>query len=772
MSYRNKLVLINASVFLLFVGLSVCFSVQLVKGSYDEKIEMIKSEIIGKNTKLTETFLHSQEALLEEKAQHILQEIKYLSLVFESKCIQGYPRLSSMSESLDCINKTSTDYIEGVSFVDLKSNIEITKSTDNKTVISSYVSKNTTAWGNENSLKAKIVKNGIVRDFYILYPISKHSKMKLKFKIDLDVFSRSLTKNKFNHGFYKFLLVDRDGNFITSTLTKDFKKLLNSKGISGEETLRDYILSRKLKMLTINYDDENYNLIQLRNDVLDWSIILISPESYIRSSYVSTRDLLLSFDESLVKNITVLSLFLFVLFLGLIYFTVIKSFRPVNKLIKQANYLKDQDFIRAMDVISHGGDEIEMLSQAYSNAGRTIKQLVEGLENEVKVRTEQYEAAAQKALVANQKKSVLLSNVSHEIRTPLNAIVGYSDILRKHDSIGEFIHELDGISTASTTILDIVNDLLDFERLDSINYTLHPKYVSIGKISKEIERTFLPLAKAKDISLSIKKYDFDCYDQLYIDELRFKQAISNVISNAIKFTDVGKVEIIISKTKIINDEMLCFEVRDTGRGILKKNIDSIFNSFEQVNQEDMQFGFGLGLAITKAIIDLMKGKIIVESEIGKGSSFKLGLPISVLSRNENLPEDNNAISYEIDNLIEHFEGKWALVVDDVEFNREVLGHHLSEIGVQFKSAVDGVDALNILETERFDVILTDVSMPNMDGVELAKQCKQKYANLPIIAVTARATVQEEEMMSHYFDNYITKPIDKTMLVTALSLTFE
>ncbi|HGY9594684.1 TPA: hybrid sensor histidine kinase/response regulator [Vibrio campbellii] len=773
MSFRNKILLINAVLFLLFVGLSVYGSIQFVKGSYNNQLDSIKSGIIGQNTKLVETFVQSQDALLEEKADFILEEVSYLSLTFEASCVRGYPALELIGENLKCVNQVATDYIKSIAFIDSAKNIEITLNPDGSTSIQQYLPDHTTLWSSDDAYKYKIVKDGKVNQFYILRPMQGYPDVLLKFELDLNIFAKSLSFEGLDSAQYRFLLVDEEGHFIASNWEDSFLYFMNSNiSISGDSyPLRNYVFSDNANSFTVTSpNNENYNIIYRKNKAMGWRMLLITPESYLHSSFVSTRDLLLSSDNVLVEKIVFSSVLLFILFLALIYITVVKTFRPVNDLIQQANFLKVHDFNNAMDVVYHNGDEIEVLSQAYSDAGKTIKNLVEGLEREVKIRTDQYEKAAEEALDATKKKSTLLSNVSHEIRTPLNAIIGYLHILKKERCSTECDHELEGIKMASHTILDIVNDLLDFERLDSVNYTLHPKHVPINKIIRDIEKTFSPLAAQKSIHLSVMAKELSSAHQIYVDELRFQQALSNLITNAIKFTDLGEIEVTVSTDSVQDHPMVVFAVRDTGRGIHKEDLESIFNSFEQANKEDKQFGFGLGLAITKAIVTLMDGLLVVESEPEVGSVFKICLPIEVLTHNV-ISVDKCDVKDELPETVnESFVGIKALVVDDVEFNREILQYHLNEQGIECRTAIDGVDALERLEKESFDVILSDVSMPNMGGIELAQKSKLVFPDVPIIAVTARATVQEEETMRHYFDNYITKPIDETELITALSIT--
>ncbi|UMM01751.1 hypothetical protein MKR81_09165 [Vibrio campbellii] len=187
MSFRYKILTINASLFF-FVGLFVYGTTQYVKGSYDNQLDSIKSGIIGQNTKLLETFVQSQNALLEEKADFILEEIKYLSLVFQSSCVHGYPTLEHIGESLNCINETATDYINNISFIDLSKNIQISLEENGSTSIVRYLSKQSPLWASENAFKYKTVEDKVTKKFFILQPISGFPNVLLKFELDLGIF--------------------------------------------------------------------------------------------------------------------------------------------------------------------------------------------------------------------------------------------------------------------------------------------------------------------------------------------------------------------------------------------------------------------------------------------------------------------------------------------------------------------------------------------------------------------------------------------------------
>ncbi|MFV8439408.1 hypothetical protein [Vibrio owensii] len=184
MSFRNKILIINATLFLVFVGIFVYGTIQYVKGSYNNQLDSIKEGIIGQNTKLLQTFVQSQDALLEEKADFILEEVKYLSLVFESSCVRGYPTLDHVGESLQCINDTATDYIKSIAFVDISKNIQISLAKNGSTSILRYDSKHTPLWASDNAFKYKVVRDNIANNFYILQPTKGFPNVLLKFELD------------------------------------------------------------------------------------------------------------------------------------------------------------------------------------------------------------------------------------------------------------------------------------------------------------------------------------------------------------------------------------------------------------------------------------------------------------------------------------------------------------------------------------------------------------------------------------------------------------
>ncbi|MGR5446948.1 ATP-binding response regulator [Vibrio jasicida] len=773
LSLKNKVILLNATIFLAFLALIIFVAIRLVSTSYDSQFEGVKNSVIKQNRKLIEAFVEGQDVLLDVEADLILEKVESSTKSFKYGCGQ---KSSTKNDyyNLKCITDVPNEYLKSVAYVNLDANKEV-RLDHNGFKEYLYDNSKIDLWLYKKYIMSKHVNDQTVDKFFLYNKVDGFERKYLKFELDLEYFARSLSFENMDQRYqYQYMIIDKKGVLIASNLKQNANGFLRSFHLNGTErkTLKEYVLLNKSGFYTVNTGSNVYNIIFKKNVKTEWKIILVFPESLIRSNYLSITDFLEHSDNLLLEKLSAVTTILFLIVLGVSSIFVNKSFKPMRKLIKQADYLKDQEFVKAIRVIRHGGDEIEQLSQAYSQAGEKIKIMIDSLESEVKVRSEQYEIAAAEALDANKNKSVLLSNVSHEIRTPLNAIIGYSHMLSKQKIELDSHHFIKGIATASNTILNIVDDLLDFERLDSVNYTLEPKKVCLMTILEHLRKTFHPLAEDKGIYLNIITEDIKHTQYLFVDELRLNQALSNIISNAIKFTNKGLVEVSVGTEMIEETNMLTFSVRDTGKGIKAEHLDTIFNSFEQVNQEDKQFGFGLGLAITKAIVTLMNGKIVVESEYGGGSLFKLCLPLNVLLDKNEQVKIEQLSTMPVDDKQNRFHGVKALVVDDVEFNREILQHHLNELGIECSEAEDGVEALELLKSAQFQVILTDISMPRMGGVELAVACHSIEPNLPVIAVTARATVQEEEAMAHHFNSYITKPIEQDKVLMALAKAFD
>lgn len=751
----------NAIILVLFVSLLTYSAFKIVKVTTDNQFNDIKDSITGSNKKMLLAFVKAQSVSLDKEVELIMMEAHHISDGFS----RDYFNTKELrNKQIISINKNLKPFIEHVSFIDIKNNLETKVVGDDVTEVDNALDLSKLIYYKGLYIGKEVESGAIsghVTEFSIYVPLEHWSHSLLKLDLNLNYFENSLAfKSMFDDLKYRYFLVDDQGKLIASNLKQNIDELMAylSEHSLKEKSSVDYIMGNDSGSFTVVSDNKIYSITFLLNKETGWRLILVTPESVINSSFFTTKELILSADISLIRTFSIESMVLLLLFLLINYLTINKLLSPISKLIVQASSLKHRDFDKATSVVDSNGDEIEELSQVYCEAGNQIKVLIEGLETEVEERTKLYELAMKEAKEANSHKSILLSNVSHEVRTPLNAIIGYTQMLSNINSQDIDRHHLDGISTASHMILDIVNDLLDLERIHASNYTLHPKPIALNKLTNELKTTFLPLAQSKKLAFNVDTSAIEDSADLYVDPLRFKQAMSNIVSNAIKFTSKGMVALSTYVDIDQGQHCLVFSVKDTGVGIPEDKIDSIFKDFVQVNQGDQLQGFGLGLAITRTIVNLMDGKIVVNSVAGEGTEFKVLLPIDILNF-ESEPTNTRPVNHVVSETGVNYTGMTALIVDDVEFNREVLQYHLINLGFECHLAQDGIEALDAASQHRIDVVLTDISMPNMDGVELANKLKASQYDLPIIAVTARATVQEESRLRHHFDAYLTKPID-------------
>ena len=364
---------------------------------------------------------------------------------------------------------------------------------------------------------------------------------------------------------------------------------------------------------------------------------------------------------------------------------------------------------------------------------------------------------------SNRAKSDFLSSMSHEIRTPLNAIVGLSECIKNSDNIEEIHEDANDVVMASQNLLEIVNGILDISKIEAdkmeIIETNYNPVEAFGEITSLIE----PKLNEKNLKLNCN-FALDLPNTLYGDKGKLKQIISNILSNAVKYTDKGYIDFNVT---CINEKEKCklqIMISDTGRGIKKDQIDKIFNKFERA-EEDMNStieGTGLGLAITKSLVGMMGGKILVDSTYGEGSKF------TVLLEQKYSKEENKKEVKE-DKVI--YSNKKALIVDDNKLNIKVASKILREFGLNIDSCDSGFECINKIENkEKYDIIFMDIMMPKMSGLETLKKLKQiENFNTPVVALTADAIIgKSNKYIEVGFNDYLTKPIDKKELKRVLN----
>ncbi len=392
---------------------------------------------------------------------------------------------------------------------------------------------------------------------------------------------------------------------------------------------------------------------------------------------------------------------------------------------------------------------------AYDRAKQ--RKLLEDSLDEQKRQKHELEITMEKVLAADRAKSFFLATVSHELRTPLNAIIGFSELMR-HDHLDRTLQEeyLQSIGFAGSTLLNLVNDVLDLSKLEAEQMSLSPTETDVAALAKEVASVFKlkALEKGLEFRVELSKLPY----LLLMDALRLRQILLNLLGNAFKFTTAGYVELYARFVPAENRKTgtLTLRVSDTGIGISKETQANIFDPFVQdtVTRGKRVFeGSGLGLAITKRLLDKMGGRIMLASEPGVGTSFTVEIDnVEYTSKSETVPAPAAAIR-------EMTEALRVLIVDDVPVNLQVLGAMLKRMKVETVKAGSAADALKQLRGDRnFSAILTDIWMPETNGIELARLIRSNpdTAGIPIVAVTADTQVTPEDAKT--FDAILSKPI--------------
>ena len=425
----------------------------------------------------------------------------------------------------------------------------------------------------------------------------------------------------------------------------------------------------------------------------------------------------------------------------------------LNALTNTANEIANDNPV-FVPSFKDNGDEINQLYGAMKTMQRNIVE-----------RSQELTSARSRAQVASKAKSEFLAVMSHEIRTPLNGMIGSLNLMDRNRLSEEDTEHLDTVRKSSGLLITIINDILDYSKIEAGKFSLDNHVVDLKALLNETEQFYRPIVTEKGLLLDVK---YDGVRNAYVkgDAIRIKQILNNYLNNALKFTTHGNIYLTVTQ---LESGAFVFSVRDTGIGINPEDKKDLFKDFSQLNTGSNRTfgGSGLGLAISKRLAVLMGGDVGVDSEFGKGSSFWAELPLKIASKEE-FDQQNAHEQVTDENALEGITAK-VLLVEDNKVNQMVARKLLEKQGCIVTIANNGVEALDTLQKAEFHLVLMDCQMPVMDGFEATRKIRQSGNTIPIVALTANAqNTDRDACLDAGMNDFLSKPFDPRKLYQLIS----